>query len=218
MRKLPVALTTLSVLLLGAGWWVARSAARRAPVCALLLGPERTPARPFAETAAGTPARVEVRWHEPLHVWVASWSATDGTLALFPSPWLRTAATNPLPAGTATLPGRDGERDLDWPTRPVPGVTHYLVVASSAPLPELDQTFTRLRQASNTTFPDGSLVITAPKDRTLSDVPPRERMAHPLLEQAGAETGAGGHTTMREVADRPGVWLASFQVVPPPNK
>ncbi len=217
VQRVPVAMTML-VLATIAGAAVWASTRPSVPACALLLGKDRTAAAAFAECAAETPVRLAIRHDAPLHVWVASWSETDGTLALFPSPWLRTDACNPLPAGERVLPGRDGERDLAWTQRPVPGVTHYLIAASLEPQPDLAGTFARLRQASNTTFPDGSMVITAPKEHSLSDVPPRQKIADPLLQRAADEVGQSGMTAMRPVPDRPGLWVASFQVVPPPAK
>lgn len=216
-NKLPLALAMLLVLIAGVAVLMA-SRLPAVPECALLLGEDQHPAPPFAEATPDTPVRLQVRAAEALHVWVASWSGTDGTLALFPTPWLQTSVKNPLPSGTNLLPGRHGDKELAWPVRPVPGVTHYLAVASRASLPDLDATFAILRQVSNTTLPDGSMVVTAPKGRTLDDVPAREKIAGPLLELAASVTGASGRTPMRPVPGREGVWVASFQLVPPPAK
>jgi len=215
-NKIPMALAVLATLSL-AGMVLIPSQDPDLPECTLLLGTAKQAAEAFAEAAPETEVRVELHAPEALHAYVASWSDTDGTLALFPTPWLQTSMKEPLPAGTNLLPGNNAGKELCWPVPPVPGLTHVLVVASRAAQPDLEAAFAVLRQASNTTFPDGRMVITAPRDHHMSDVPARNRIAHPLLAQAAAVNG-GGRTPMRAVAGRDGVWVASFQLVPPPAK
>jgi len=64
------------------------------------------PAHPFDNLPAEAAVRLHVHWTAPLYCYVASWSATDGTLALFPTPWLVTDLKNPMAAGKVTLPGK----------------------------------------------------------------------------------------------------------------
>jgi hypothetical protein len=216
-NKIPMALAVLAIASL-AGAVLFSPQRSEVPECTLLLGPAKQAAEAFAEAAPETEVRVELRVPEALHAYVASWSETDGTLALLPTPWLQTSVKEPLPSGSNLLPGQSAGKELAWLVPPVPGLTHVLVVASRTALPDLEATFAVLRQASNTTFPDGRMVITAPRDHHMSDVPARNRIAHPLLEQAAAVTGMGGRTPMRAVAGRDGVWVTSFQLVPPPAK
>jgi hypothetical protein len=169
-------------------------------------------ARQYDELAPETPVHLTVEWKQPMYWYVASWSTTDGTLALFPSPWLMTDATNPL-HGRVELPGHREGKTLTWPVRGgVPGVTVYMVVAAAKPVAELDALFLRMRQASNTTFPDKQMVITGPKDKPLAEVPPAAKIPHPLLQAAADIDAVDPDGPMQAAAGHPGVFLASWKL------
>lgn len=170
------------------------------------------PATAYQPLAPDAHVTASIECDEPLHVYVASWSAEDGTIAWFPSGLLRSDLRNPLGAGAHELPGRcDGKR-LSFRARPGHGVTIWIAVAAREPLRELDETFARLRQVSNQTFTDGSIVVSNPRQGQPIAGP---GTAPPglLMEAAGLPPDAPPNGPMRAVDGRPGVWVAVWRTV-----
>jgi hypothetical protein len=171
------------------------------------------PASAYQEVGLDEPLRLAVEFREPLYVYVVSHDREDGTLSWWPSPMLQTDAAQPLPSGTHRLPGMRNGAEQSWPARPTLAVTDWIVVAARAPLPELDALLPRLRQASNTTFTDGSVVLSNPKDGLAPLGKKGDGVPHALLQEAidlpKEVTPNGGMHPSRT----PGVWLATLQVV-----
>lgn len=157
---LPLAVTGIAAAL----WWRAPSATPTL-ACAFRLGAgtDVHHATQFAKLAADTPFRIAVRIDQPHHVYIFSHSAEDGTLLLFPSPQVKSDQQNPLPPGQSVLPGVQDGKDLAWTTRSgVLATTTVLLLASAAPIPELEALAGKVRRWSNSVFPDRSMQVTLP--------------------------------------------------------
>lgn len=187
------------------------------PSCAWRVGTgsDARPGRPYDELAADTAVHCGIACDAPLYVYVVSHSADDGTLLWFPSPMLRQDLQNPLPAGRNRVPGRKDGRELHFAQRPVIGATTWIALASRQPLAGLDDLLPKLRQASNTTFTDGTVVISNPLDGTPPIGGPRSPLPHPLLQQAADRTITEDLTSgpMHAAEGPAGVWFAAFRTV-----
>ena len=172
----------------------------------------------YQEIAADEPVRLTLAAAMPLFVYVASNDQQDGTLAWFPSPMLNTDVQNPLPAGRTTLPGHHDGVDRAWPGRPGLAVTTWIVIASTTALPDLAARLQQLRQVSNTTFTDGTLVISNPKDGKPPQGRPREQPPHALLQEALALAPQPNPDGPMQPARTPGIWLATWQTVAAKNE
>jgi hypothetical protein len=190
-----------------------------APVLAWKLGADGAAPQQFAVASAEAPLALRVQSRSDVHVYVASFSATDGTLALFPTPMLVSDAQNPLTAGEHLLPGKKGEQSLTWPVRGgVPGATDYVAVASKKALPELAAVLAKCRYFSNTTLPDGSLLFTYPKDVPAKDAAGKAALPHPLLVEAQKLAPVNPNGAMTAAKDQPDVWLTCFKLGPVTGK
>lgn len=179
-------------------------------------------ARNYEELPAETPLRLSFVCGEPRHVYVFSHSAEDGTILLHPSPDVRTDLAQPLPAGRAVLPGRNGDRDLHWNTRAqVLATTVFLVVAAKEPLRELEALFPRLRRWTNTARTDGSMHVTLPRtgDQDLVGAP-RQPLPHALLQRAADRTLAAVvvNGPLEPDAVLPGVWTGGIRIKEAPAR
>jgi hypothetical protein len=178
--------------------------------------------RNYDELPAETPLRLSFVCGEPRHVYVFSHSAEDGTILLHPSPDVRSDLTQPLPAGRAVLPGRAGDRELQWNTRAqVLATTAFLVIAAKEPLPELEGLFPRLRRWTNTARTDGSMHVTLPPtgDKDLMGGP-RQPLPHPLLQRAAERTLAAVVVNGPLEPDPvlPGVWTGGIRIKEAPAR
>jgi hypothetical protein len=173
-----------------------------------------------SEVAAGAPIGVTVELPFPAHVYVASWSALQGTIALFPSDRLSTELRNPLPPGAHWLPATlDGER-LTWPTHAVVGPIHYLTLVSRQPLPDLEERLQQVKQMGHmaklgTGFADRGMYVFAPSGG-MRIAPPNDAPAAPELEAARAAFTAlpslAGAGELMELPGRPGVFAFPYVV------
>lgn len=169
----------------------------------------------YESLAAETPIRLSFHCSEPRHVYVFSLSAEDGTILMWPSHKLRSNLGTPLPSGRSVLPGeRDGE-ELAWTTRhQILATTTYVVVASAAPVPELEELLPRLRCWSNSSLTDGTMVVTMPGGDAERIGMARTDWPSALLRRA-AERGVaeamvnGPMHPDSELAD---VWTSSWRV------
>lgn len=212
-RRLVRLLLALAAVLFSLFWLSNRS--QHAPSLSWQVGEVASPreAGAYQEIGVEEPLRLYVRFHEPLFVYVVSHDREDGTLAWWPSPMLRTDATQPIHAGLERLPGARNGALQSWPARPTLAVTDWIVVASRTAIPDLDALLPRLRQASNTTFTDGSIVLSNPKDGLAPLGKKGEPPPHPLLQEALALPKELTPNGAMQPAKPPGVWLATLQVV-----
>lgn len=209
-----VAFAAVATVLL---WNVAPST--DAPVLTWKLGADGAEPQQYAVASADSPLRLHVLSRSDVNVYVASFNATDGTLALFPTPMLSSDAANPLTAGEHLLPGKRGDQSIAWPVRSgVPGATDYVVVASKQALPELAAVLAKCRYFSNTTLPDGSLVFPYPKDVPAKDAAGKTALPHALLTEAQALKADTSGGEMTPAKGRTDVWLACFKLAPVPGK
>lgn len=209
-RLIALALCTTSVLAAG----LLLRPDRGLPAIEWRVGPAdaAAPASAYQPLAPEAHVTANVVGGEPLHVYVASWSAEDGTIAWFPSGLLRSDLRNPIAAGAHELPGRcDGKR-LSFRARPGHGVTIWIAVAAREPLRELDETFARLRQVSNQTFTDGSIVVSNPRQGA-PIAGPGSAPPGLLMDAAGLPPDLPPNGPMRAVDGRPGVWVAVWRTV-----
>jgi len=209
-------LVSITVLLVGIAW-PAFSPRPRAVWC---LGPELQPAPQLVEVTNGTPVALEIELPFPAFVYVASWSAAMGTVALFPSEQLSTAHDNPLPTGLHHLPGLHDGKPMTWPTPNVVGPIYYLAVASREPRPDLESALRRVRQMGHLgrlghAFDDRGMYLFVP-EAGLDDSLPLDAPAAPELDAArtvlASLAGQPGTGPMRELPDTPGVFARPFVV------
>ena len=181
----PRAQFSIVVLVVAAllGLYLNLTATGNAPVCIWHVGVEEN-TEAFTQVRPGTPLSLHVDLPFAAHVYVASHNPADGTIALFPSPWLRTEANNPLSAGSHQLPGTIDGRELRWPAPLESGPTSYMVVLSVEPIGELDELFEKIRQIGNMAFTDGSFNVSAPKEGGMAVVPPHNPIPGPILQAA----------------------------------
>jgi hypothetical protein len=181
------------------------------------IGDDLRTAIPYQEVAAEEPLRLTVASRAPLFVYVASRDQEDGTLTWFPSPMLKSDVPEPLPAGRTTLPGcRDGA-ERAWPARPGLAVTTWVAIASRTELPDLAAVLASLRQISNSTFTDGSMVISNPRDGTAPRGRPGQPPPHPLLAEAFAQLPQPDPNGPMQPAGTSGIWFAVLTTVAKKN-
>lgn len=188
-----------------------------APAATWRVGPisDFEQARNFHELPPESPVRLSFSSGEARYVYVFSNSAEDGTLLLFPSPDISGSPVNPLAPGRTVLPGeRDGEA-LAWTTRAeVLATTAYVIVASAAPVTELERLLPQLRRWSNQVLPNHSMQVTNPKIDGEVAGAPRRGWPSALLARAAArsltETQVNGPLNADE--QMPTVWSACVRV------
>lgn len=217
MNARTVVLPGIAVVVALAAWWQAppRDAAR-APAATWRVGPvdDFDQARNYHELPAETPVRLSFSCSEPQHVYVFSHSVEDGTLLLYPSPDVEGSPGNPLPAGRTILPGERAGAALVWTTRAkIRATTAYVVVASGAPVAELEQLLATTRRWSNRVLADRSMQVTKPRAGEEVAGAPGEGWAADVLARAAARydtaTQVNGPLTPDERL--PSVWSASFR-------
>jgi len=198
--------------------WLSMSRLRpTVPTVEWRIGDDLRAAIPYQEIATEEPLRLTVASREPLFVYVASRDQEDGTLTWFPSPMLKTDVQEPLPAGRTTLPGgRDG-KERAWPARPGLAVTTWVAIASRKELPDLAAVLASLRQISNSTFTDGSMVISNPRGGTAPRGRPGEPPPHPLLAEALAQPPQPDPNGPMQPAATGGIWFAVLTTVAKKN-
>lgn len=208
----------IAVVVALAAWWQAPArVAPGTPAATWRVGPidDFQQARNYHELSPESPLRLSLSCGEARHLYVFSHSAEDGTLLLFPSPDLKGSPRNPLPSGRTVLPGqRDGDA-LAWTTRSgIRATTSYVVVASAAPLQELESLLPRLRRWSNQVMPDESMQVTRPASEVELAGAPRQGWPADVLRRAAdravAETQVNGPLHADEVVAE--VWSSSFRV------
>jgi hypothetical protein len=178
------------------------------------FGPDRQTVEPFDEVPIADPMTLEVSL--PFEAWVYTvyFSLTDGCRAMFPSDYLATDLSNPLPPGTHRLPGKLDGKEMDWV---VPGqksqVVSFMVVVSKKPLPGLRKRMRTFFQIGNTAFVDRTFGSYLPKGgKTV--LPKENRIYHPILEQAAYDRDAAMDGPMIEMRNRPGVFMKAMHVIP----
>lgn len=179
-------------------------------------------ARNWDELPAESKLRLSWQAPAPMHVYVFGRSNTDGTLLLWPAAELKSDLPTPLAAGASVLPGKRGDTELAWTTRSqvLPSTT-YVVVAASAPIPELQALLPKLRRWSTSVLPNGSMQVTKPG--ITGDDPivgkPGEGWPSPLLQQAAdlftAETVVNG--PLRALPGHSGVFVSSWSAKEKPG-
>jgi hypothetical protein len=198
--------------------WLSMSRMRPAvPTVEWRVGDDLRAAIPYQEIAAEEPLRLAVASREPLFVYVASRDQEDGTLTWFPSPMLHTDVQEPLPAGRTTLPGRRDGKERAWPARPGLAVTTWVAIASRKELPDLAAVLASLRQISNSTFTDGSMVISNPRDGAAPRGRPGQPPPHPLLAEAFAQPPQPDPNGPMQPAATSGIWFAVLTTVAKKN-
>ncbi len=209
-------LVSLTVLLLGVGW----PAVGTLPRAAWRLGDQQRLAAEGKSVPAGTPIGLSLELPFPAHVYVASWSTLQGTIALFPSERLASELENPLPSGQHWLPGTLEGKPMTWPVHAVVGPIHYLVVASREPIASLDETWSRLRQMGQMARPGAAFhdreMYVFPPDAGMKVVPSTDAPAAAELEAArtafGSDGSAASDGPMRHLAGQQGVFVRPFVV------
>jgi len=87
--------------------------------------------------APGDHLYLEIEAAAPVHIYVANEDEAGAVFTLFPIPGLDLG--NPLPTGRHRLPGTIGGAANDWRVTSAGGVETFLVIAASAPIPEIEQ-------------------------------------------------------------------------------
>lgn len=213
-RLLPVA-----VALVAAAYFWQQQRGADAPACTWRVGTGTgiKQARNYDELPAESPFRLAFTAIEPTYVYVFSHSVVDGTLLLWPSPDLKTDLPQPLPKGTATLPGRIDDKELAWTTRSqVQGTSTVVVIASHAPVPELEAILPKLRRWTNSVLPDRSMLVTKPvAGETPLGPPLSSELPDELLRRAASATITLVHPNgpMPLVPGLDNVWCSSWRFV-----
>jgi hypothetical protein len=219
----------LAVVAIAAGaiWWTQKPTSIVIPAVEWRVGAgtEYRQARNYDDVEPETGIRLWVRCDEPRHVYVFSHSTEDGTLLLFPSPAVKADVTQPLAAGSATLPGRRDDKELAWHSRrQILATTTFLVVAAREPIAELDALLPKLRRWTNTAMTDGSMQVTYPPEGAERAGEPRKPLPDALLQRAAdvSLTATVVNGPLQADAQRPGVWIGSWRIkekaaAPKPN-
>lgn len=182
------------------------------------IGEDQRKVAQFAEATANTPVFLELDLPFAAHVYLASWSRMQGTIALFPSERLSTDLMNPLPAGKHQLPGRFEDKLMSWPSHAVVGPIHYLLVVSKEPLAELNDTMRKVRQMGHmarlgTGFHDRGMYLFAPEGG-MKLVPSNEQPAAKELDAARTAftnlESLDSDGPLLELPDEPGVFVRPF--------
>jgi len=97
----------------------------------------REPLADGAQVAPGDRLHLEIEGERALHVYVLNEDARGAAFLLFPL--TGQTASNPLLAGRHHLPARSDGSALDWQVTSAGGRETFLIVASEAPLPSLEQ-------------------------------------------------------------------------------
>ena len=215
-RTVVLPMVALGVALVA--WWQSAPVGQGpTPSATWRVGPldEFAHARNYHELPAESPLRLSFSCGEPRYVYVMSNRAEDGTLLLHPSPELDGCPENPLPAGRTVLPGALRGRELAWTTRAeIRATTCYVVVASEAPVPELEALLPRLRRWSNKALTDRSMQVTNPRGDVEVAGVPRATWPAKVLARAAARAVAAVEVNgpMRADEHLPGTWSAAVRV------
>ena len=115
------------------------------------------------------------------------------------------------------LPGRLAGNDLTWNTRAgIHASTTFVVVAARERVDELEALLPRVRQWSNTVFPDRSMQVTKPGVGVEVLGPPGSaEFPSPLLQRT-AERDRGNtlpNGPLQPDAQLPGVWTGTWSCV-----
>ncbi len=147
-------------------WTATKATSGGVPACTWRIGKgtDVRQGRMFDEVAPESALSVSYWCDEPRFVYVFSHSSEDGTLLLWPSPLLQSDKAQPLPAGSHVLPGRFEGNDQYWTSRSgIHAVTTFVAVAARERVEELEALAPKVRQWSNSVFPDHTMLVTQPK-------------------------------------------------------
>lgn len=184
------------------------------------IGDDLRAAKRFTEATNGTPLALEIDLPFAAFVYVASWSAAMGTIALFPSEQLSTESENPLAAGKHQFPGLHDGTPMTWPTPNIAGPFYYLVVASRERLTDLEDALRRVRQMGHlgklrTGFEDRGMYVFVPESG-LDAAAPQDAAIAPTLEAARTAfpdpDALDGSGPMRELPTATSVFVRPFVV------
>lgn len=210
----------LPVLVVGAAaaiWLATRNNESAAPAATWRIGKgaDVRQGRNYDELPAESPVRLSFHGETPCWVYVVSHSKEDGTLLLFPSPDLRCDLANPLPAGSAVLPGTYDGKEQAWTNRAqVLATTTFVVIAAHEPVAELESLLPHLRRFSNSVLPDRSMQVTNPTAGVDVQGKSGEPLPLPLLQRAADrsldETLINGPLAADPIVA--GVWIGSWRV------
>jgi hypothetical protein len=99
--------------------------------------------RPGERLALGDGLFVKLRVSMPTYVYIVNEDDQGESFLLFPQPGQTIA--NPVPAGTIhRIPGTSGNAEFDWKVSSVGGREHFLIFASPARMPALEDVFAAL--------------------------------------------------------------------------
>ncbi len=172
----------------------------------------------FAEVPVETPIRLELELPWEAHVYVASFDLLRGSIAMFPSTYLRTEhSENPLPAGHHELPGRLKETQLEWHSGDAPGPISIMVVVSETALPDLEATMLDFRQMGNAAFPTRAKLGTYAPKGGMSETPARTKVHSTYLRAACDLLDPERDGAMWPMSNREGVYLKVLRLQTPSN-
>ena len=173
-----------------------------------LAGHDGAAVEAFATLEKESPLVLELSLPSAAHVYVASFEPVRGTIAMFPSTWLRSdLPANPMPAGVHRFPGTHDGVDLLWHAGDVPGPISFMVVVSERPLPELEATMKTLRQFGNAAFPKRQLTGCYAPEGGMAVVPELTIVHGEELRSAFDLIDTEGSGPMRPHPARTGVWF-----------
>lgn len=213
---LPVVITAIVAAII---WISTKATARGVPACTWRIGKDTDvrQGRMFDEVAPESPLSLSCWCDEARYFYVFSHSNEDGTLLLWPSPLLQSDQVQPLDAGSHVLPGRLGGNDQFWTSRTgIRAVTTYVAVAARERVDELEALMPKVRQWSNSVFPDHPLLVTQPKVG-MDVAGPAGSTNFPagvLARAASRDLGAAlANGPMQPDSALPGVWTATWTCV-----
>jgi len=166
------------------------------------------PVEAFAEVEMETPLTLEVDLPFDAYLYVASFEPVRGSIAMFPSNFLRSdVPANPLAEGVHRLPGKHGDVDLLWHSGDVPSPISFMVVVSRDRLPELEAAMKTFRQFGNAAFPQRRKLGSYAPDGGMASVPALTEVHTDVLRAAYSLPDPEHDGEMTRWPKRDGVWL-----------
>ncbi len=214
-------LLAAGVALLASYWWQVPAAITPAATFRHGKAPEYHAARNYEELPGETPFRLDVYGAASTHWYVLSHNVVDGTVVLWPSPDLRSDLVQPLASERASLPGRIDDRDLHWTTRSeLRGTTTVLVLASAAPIPELESAMPKMRRWTNSVLTDRTMLVTKPTAGEEPLGPPQSSEFPVAMLRAAAQatiTSDQPNGPLTPLAGHLGVWCTAWRFTERPG-
>jgi hypothetical protein len=223
-HKKPVRLQfVLTLLALCCGAWVAGVTylpRHQQAAVTWEFGSAQARTQSFEKVPAWDPMSLSIQLPFDAYVYVVSFDHMHGAVTYFPTEYLgtdhlnsTTGRMNFLSAGKHEIPGTWNDTTPKWFVPNVDGSLSLCVIASRAPLADLEELLPLTRQVGNRAYHDQSMGFYMPRagrDKVIG----KTKMPHPVLQAALDSAEAPLDGPMLAWPQREGVYFDTLHIVP----